>query len=251
MDAPARARARGLRRLTADPGSDVPQVCINTPVTGCTADTRRKTCDPVCQVGCRLPGEVLGEHRRRAHLQRAARAAGRRASVRAAIRPPSARRRRRTTACRASSACRTPAAPRCYHFCKTDADCPMSTCTRDRGRRREGVRRPVGDLQPRQERGMPIGLHRRRAGLLLSPNGSDRRSATARAPARRTRSARSRATASPASSASTSGHGQRHLSARVQPRSGRHRLPGRDVHRDQGQQEVRVLQQLERAAVSS
>ena len=70
----ASAGSTGSGGSPPDSGADVPPVCINTPVMSCTADTAGKTCDPVCQVGCGLQPEVLGEHRRRApDLQRAAR----------------------------------------------------------------------------------------------------------------------------------------------------------------------------------
>jgi hypothetical protein len=60
--------------------------------------------------------------------------------------------------------------PRCYHFCKSDADCPLSTCTRDTG----GVK--VCDVQQsacNPVRGMATGCPADAQACFVLPNGLD------------------------------------------------------------------------------
>ncbi|HVU52814.1 MAG TPA: hypothetical protein VHL80_19165 [Polyangia bacterium] len=165
------AGASGSGGSPVDSGTDMPVAC-NTPLSGCTADTTGETCDPVCQAGCAchekcsvntagtltcneplaLRAKGLGEGCNYASLGTAA----------------------QTDDCMPGLVCLQDAcASRCYRFCKTDADCPLSTCSRNAG---GGVK--VCDVQsttcnPVKNNGMPTGCPAEAQGCFLLPNGTD------------------------------------------------------------------------------
>jgi hypothetical protein len=110
------------------PPVDMGMVACLMPVPGCTADTT-KMCDPVCQSGCTgcqdkcsvnskgaLTCNVAGNGRTRGPFEFCDITSDGVAA--------------QTDNCAPGSVCRPDGCGfRCYHFCKTDNDCPMSACT--------------------------------------------------------------------------------------------------------------------------
>jgi hypothetical protein len=141
----------------SDGSVDKAPVCINTPVSGCTPDTTNRKCDPVCQVGCgcteKCSSNTAGTLTCNAPLP-----ALRPKMLGEGCNPSSPGSAAQTDDCAPGLVCLQDAcSQRCYHFCKTDADCPLSTCTRDAG---GGVK--VCDVQaatcnPIKNNGMPSG----------------------------------------------------------------------------------------------
>jgi len=112
----------------ADANDDQSVAACVMPVAGCTSDTAQ-TCDPVCQTGCTACHEKCSANRGgmltcNAPLNSRPRGLGedcKVAFVGAA----------QTDDCMPGLVCLDDACgSRCYHFCKTDADCFISTCTR-------------------------------------------------------------------------------------------------------------------------
>jgi len=168
----ASAGSTGAAGSPPDAGSDVPPVCINTPVMGCTADTAGKKCDPVCQVGCgckeKCSANTAGVLTCNVPLALRAKGLGE------GCNPASLGTAAQTDDCMPGLVCMQDAcSARCYHFCKTDADCPLSTCTRFAG---GGVK--VCDVQsvtcnPVKNNGMPSGCPADAQACFVIPNGSD------------------------------------------------------------------------------
>src|SRR5262249_29943923 len=132
-----------------------PPVC-NMPVQGCTADTS-KGCDPVCQKGCtgclqKCSVTASGAPTCNNPLATRPRMLGEACNISSLNLPA------QTDDCSPGLVCLNDACnARCYKFCKTDMDCPNSTCTKDAG---GGVK--VCDVQavtcnPIKTNGMPTG----------------------------------------------------------------------------------------------
>jgi hypothetical protein len=161
--------------MTPDVALDVPpetpQMCIM-PVAGCVADTS-KGCDPVCQKGCPVCTEkcsvtAMGVPTCNAPLQTRPRALGEACNI-SALNSSA-----QTDDCAPGLVCLNDACnARCYKFCKSDNDCPMSTCSRDAG---GGVK--VCDVQAVTcnpiKNGMPTGCPADTQGCYLSTTVTDR-----------------------------------------------------------------------------
>jgi hypothetical protein len=113
-----------------DTGSEV--ACL-APVPSCTADTT-KMCDPVCQSGCAGCQEKCSVNSKGALTCNVA-GTGRTRGPFEFCDITSDTSAVQTDNCAPGSVCRTDGCvqPRCYQFCKTNADCPMSACTTDVG----------------------------------------------------------------------------------------------------------------------
>jgi hypothetical protein len=108
-----------------------PDVACFAPVAGCTGDSGKK-CDPVCQTGCgcveKCSANTMGTLTCNVPLASRPRALGESCDI------ASLSSAAQTDNCAPGLVCLNDACgSRCYHFCKTDGDCPMSTCTRDTG----------------------------------------------------------------------------------------------------------------------
>ena len=114
----------------SDPVAE-PQMC-NVSVTGCAPSSSGK-CDPVCQTGCmgcheKCASNTAGTLTCNVPLNTRARQLGENCDI--ASKGEAAQ----TDNCAPGLLCLDDACgSRCYHYCKSDADCPMSTCTRDVG----------------------------------------------------------------------------------------------------------------------
>ncbi|HEV3032122.1 MAG TPA: hypothetical protein VG319_10805, partial [Polyangia bacterium] len=104
----------------------------NLPVTGCAPASSGK-CDPVCQTGCtgcheKCASNTAGTLTCNVPLDTRARGLGENCDI--ASKDQAAQ----TDNCAPGLVCLDDACgSRCYHYCKSDADCPMSTCTHDAG----------------------------------------------------------------------------------------------------------------------
>jgi hypothetical protein len=108
------------------------EVACLMPVSGCTPDTT-KMCDPVCQSGCAGCQEKCSVNTKGALTCNVA-GSGRTRGAFEFCDISSDGFATQTDNCAPGSVCRTDGCgTRCYHFCKTDNDCPMSTCTVDVG----------------------------------------------------------------------------------------------------------------------
>jgi hypothetical protein len=131
-------------------------VCLM-PVQGCTADTT-KMCDPVCQSGCTGCQEKCSVNSKGALTCNVA-GAGRTRGAFEFCDISSDGSAAQKDNCAPGSVCRVDGCPqpRCYHFCKTNDDCPKSACITDVG---SGVK--VCDVDyvacnPVKNNGMPDG----------------------------------------------------------------------------------------------
>jgi hypothetical protein len=154
-----------------DTGPGDMQIACNMPVMGCTADPGK--CDPVCQTGCgcheKCSANALGTLTCNVPLATRARGLGESCDI------SSLKAASQTDNCAPGLVCFTDSCgARCYQFCKTDADCPMSTCTRDAG---GGVK--ICDVQattcnPVKNNGQPTGCPAVVQGCYLSATLGDR-----------------------------------------------------------------------------
>ena len=170
-DKPAPHPDAPIEMMPVDMQPDVPLVC-NMPVAGCMADTS-KGCDPVCQKGCtgctqKCSVNALGAPTCNTPLQTRPRGLGEACNI------SSLNSSAQTDDCAPGLVCLNDACnSRCYKFCKTDMDCPMSTCTVDAG---GGVK--VCDVQAVTcnpiKNGMPTGCPADTQGCYLSTTVTDR-----------------------------------------------------------------------------
>jgi hypothetical protein len=150
------------------------------PVAGCTGDSGKK-CDPVCQTGCgcheKCSANGMGTLTCNMPLASRPRALGESCDI------SSLNAAAQTDNCAPGLVCLNDACgTRCYHFCKTDADCPMSSCTRDTGTVPEPPGPPTGikvcDVQLTTcnpiNNGQPSGCGADVQGCYLLTTGTDR-----------------------------------------------------------------------------
>jgi hypothetical protein len=155
-----------------DTPPDMTTMMCNMPVQGCTADTTKK-CDPVCQTGCgcheKCSANTMGTLTCNVPLNLRPKQLGE------GCNPSSLGTAAQTDDCAPGLVCVNDACnARCYKFCKTDLDCPMSTCTRDAG---GGVK--ICDVQavtcnPVKMNGGTAGCMGQTQGCYLSPVVKDR-----------------------------------------------------------------------------
>jgi hypothetical protein len=156
-----------------DAGVDAPQSCINTPISMCTADlSGGKLCDPVCQVGCgcrqKCSTNTAGTLTCNEPLSMRPKALGE------GCNPASVGTAAQTDDCMPGLVCVQDACSNhCFRFCKSDADCPLSTCSRVIG---GGVK--VCEVQrttcnPVKNNGMPSGCPAAAQACFIIPDGSD------------------------------------------------------------------------------
>jgi len=112
-------------------GPDLPMMC-NMPVAGCTADTTKK-CDPVCQTGCgcheKCSASTAGALTCNPPRGSALKAVGESCVISASGTVA------QSDDCKPGLVCVADGCGggRCYRFCRADADCPGSACSRDAG----------------------------------------------------------------------------------------------------------------------
>jgi hypothetical protein len=169
----ATAGGSGSGGSPVDAGPDVPPVCINTPIPSCTADTAGKKCDPVCQVGCGCT-QKCSVNSAAALTCNPPLASLRPKGLGEGCNPASVGMDAQTDDCQPGLVCMMDACgSRCYRFCRSDADCPLSTCSRNAG---GGFK--VCDVQsmtcnPVRNNGMPTNCPGAAQGCFIVPNGTD------------------------------------------------------------------------------
>jgi hypothetical protein len=156
-----------------DAGTDEPVMCINTPVSGCTPDTAGKKCDPVCQVGCacreKCSANTAGTLTCNVPLSGL-----RPKGLGEGCNPASLGSAAQTDDCMPGLVClQDSCSARCYHFCKTDADCPNSTCTRTAGGSVKVCDVQFVTCNPVKNNGMPSGCAADAQACFVVPNGTD------------------------------------------------------------------------------
>jgi hypothetical protein len=158
----------------AETAPDVPPVCAM-PVAGCAADTTKK-CDPLCQSGC--PGcHDKCSVNKNGDLTCNPPLDSRPRGPFEACDPSAEGSAAQTDNCAPGLVCLTDGCGnRCYTFCKVDADCPGSFCSRDVGSGVKVCDVPTKACNPIKNNGLPdgCGTDTDTLGCYLSPTVTDR-----------------------------------------------------------------------------
>jgi hypothetical protein len=151
-------------------GSETGGACM--PVPGCVSDGT-KMCDPVCQTGCascqeKCSANSAGTYTCNVPLPLRPKQLGEACNI-SSLGLPS-----QTDDCSPGLVCRPDAcSSRCYKFCKSDADCPNSTCTVDAGGGVKVCDVPRADCNPVKVNGSTSGCSGATEGCFLSSTSRD------------------------------------------------------------------------------
>jgi hypothetical protein len=161
---------------TSEPAPEAPVCTPPMPIMGCTPDTSKK-CDPVCQSGCTgcnqkcsaVTGTTTATYTCNTPLMLRPKMLGEGCNISSLGLPA------QTDDCAPGLVCRQDnCATHCAKFCKTDADCPNSTCTIDVGGGVKVCDVPTVSCNPVKINNTTAGCSGANQGCYLSMTGTDR-----------------------------------------------------------------------------